>query len=254
MFRATLLVAASLAVQAPPPVEVPVVALEAARGDPILFAKMLVHAGVPVGIEVRRDDQRRTGTKSSPTWVGENMEKTAQELRAAPQVSLSSVIDTFNSTDKKYAAVLVDGVVVIRPHTGRLDFLDVLAPQPQCAGLPCNDLMSLAAGLFAPWDPSLVLGSFVGGSFLQPPGVKIDRGDIAGLKIDTAGKTVMEVLNEAVTRVPGQGWMVVTTEGALPELAEVAIIHRAFTSSGRRNTLAPPEPPSDAQDAAQRSR
>ena len=87
--------------------------------------------------------------------------------------------------------------------------------------------MNIAGSLFVPLNPKAV-GFFRGASRSSPIGVEIDRGLAVRMTIAWTGQSVLEVLNELVKRVPGQGWLVITSnEAGWPEA--FGFLHRHFT-------------------------
>ncbi len=162
------------------------------RGAGSRFALLAVHARVPVGLELHDDDDpqpfRLSVKRPDPGVVEES-------------VPLATVIDAFNSAQREYRAELMDGVMVVRPRTGRAAFLDGASGLE--AVVTVTGVTQALRTVFSPLDPGLA-GPWVGSSY-GPLEDLTSQVTIDG----SPGRTVMNTLNQ----IAGQrqaGWYVVT--------------------------------------------
>lgn len=197
--------------------------LRAAGLPPMSFVELLVEAGIPAGLEIRESDLRATAAGGEATgWK--------------KSVPLQELIEAFNERHVDYTAVLVDGVVMIRPTRMRADYLDQTS---RVSSVAQKGLMPIIKSLFVPLDESLGLSGGQVSSRLGPVGVAIDRGDPVQLSMDLAGATVIEWLNRIGTQVPGHAWLVVTSNASNgSQIVSIGWVHRHKTTSqiaiGRR--------------------
>jgi hypothetical protein len=186
---------------------------EVASQRPFDVATALVHAGVPVGIEVRRGEDTPT---VQPTHDG--------PIDAA---ALSVIIGNFNRTHRDYAASADDGVVVIRPVVHRSSVLDreVRVPPRLVVGLD-NALRLAFSTIDAPLDtPGGVAGSYIN----TTPEM---RGDNVPLRLSTSVLPLVSHLDSLVRQSGQQGWFVVTepTDDSV-RLAEFGLLYRGGSLS-----------------------
>jgi hypothetical protein len=78
-----------------------------------------------------------------------------------------------------------------------------------------------------------VLSGGVVGSVLGTPGVEIDRGEGVQFSVVTDGKTVLEILNEIVSRSAPRGWWVIRTDDASARVERVGFIRRFGSMIGQ---------------------
>lgn len=184
-----------------------------AATDPVSFVAILTEAGIPAGLEIREADlkQPRIQQRRSP-------------LQAQPQSNalLEQLIAAFNKWQSEYVAILQDGVVVIRPQSGRSDYLNT---KPFSGGITGTGLMRVSEKIFAPLDRNLDLPGGRAGSHLGQPGVEVDYGDGLPLSVDGAGNlTVLEVLIKVAKQAPGHSWIIVTA-GKPSRITRYGFIH-----------------------------
>jgi hypothetical protein len=196
----------------------PVSVQQAASADPLSFVLVLAEAGIPAGLELR-DADRRQASSMRPM--------TREQMSAEPTVPLEGVLAAFNQSHPDYRAEVVDGVVVVRPVTGRSGYLDSFAPNRTLSG---QGLMRIAEKVFAPLDSRLDQPGGRIGSTLSPIGVTVDRGEGLDLAIEARGRTVLSVLNELARH--GHPWLVVTSsERKGSPITRYGFAHRYRTTS-----------------------
>jgi hypothetical protein len=113
-------------------------------------------------------------------------------------------------------------VLLIRPVTGTLPFLD--APSPIARKLRVTGFMAAARRVFADLDPRL------NDPILNSIGHKGD--DVPVMLDGSRGRTVMDTLNQIVTQAPGRVWVVTTR--AEPEGLRVMSFALIEDGHGRR--------------------
>jgi len=166
--------------------------------DPMNFVNVLTEAGIPAGLEIRESDVRRVGLQ----------QRRSGNAPPKPVVPVEQLIAVFNRDQREYAAALDNGVVVIRPQSGRSDYFQ---SKPFSAPIAGVGLMRVSEKVFAPLDPRLDQPGGRPGSFLGQPGVEVDYGDQIRLAVDTANTlTVLNVLIEIAKQAPGHSWVVAT--------------------------------------------
>ena len=200
-------------------VRVPAGLVDAAGTAPGILVHYLVEASIPAGIELQQSDMPLTFPP-----------KLAVDGRSTiPAAELSKA---FNERHTTYRAEIVDGVFVIRPVARRASYLDQAAPPIR---LHVRGIMAATRKLFAPLDPRLDaagprVGTPVGGVDLEGEAVDIDT--------DTAGKSVLNVLNAIVNHAPGRAWLALTTDQETTTIGQIGFIRaNAFSLlpiSGRR--------------------
>jgi hypothetical protein len=211
-----------LAVQEPQ--QVPVSLVGAASQDPLSMVNLLAEAAIPAGAEIRQSDYQRF-TGSPRRWDPERLsrERFAQETT----VPADRLVAAFNQSHATYRALMMGGVLVIRPARDRAPYLDGGAPM---ATLSARGLMPLAERMFVPLDPRLAQEGGRAGSLVGPIGVELDRGDDLQLVVEARGKTVIQVLNDIARQAPGHAWLVVTMDGDR-RIERFGFMHRYGTTS-----------------------
>ena len=167
---------------------VPASLLAAAKQSPVEFAMALAYASVPSGLEIRESD--------------DVMPSRLLEFHVDPKERLpvEDLITTFNAQHRDYRAVVMRGVIVVRPVKGTLPFLD--EPSPLSREVTVTGLMAAATRVFAAVDPSLT------GPILDSMGRKSDE---IPVRLDSrGGRTVIDTLNQIVSQAPGRTWVVTT--------------------------------------------
>ena len=154
------------------------------------FAFALADASVPAGLEIREVDDGAAPPSSS------NIDKNQR-------VPLEEVMTAFNARQHDYHAVVRRGVVVIRPVSGNVSFLERQSPITQ--EIKITGLMAAARRVFVDLDSGL------SGPILNSIGHKGD--DIPVTLDGRGGRTVMDTLNQIVAQAPGRVWVVTTREG-----------------------------------------
>lgn len=187
--------------------QVPAYLVSLADRPPLEFAFLLASASIPSGIEVRQPDDTYPGPPRAGTQPSERT------------VSAEELMQAFNAAHEDYRAVLMDGVFVIRPVRGRSAFLDVpssIDPPTTVAGT-----MEAERRIFSPLDPRL-LGPAIGGGI----GREAARGLSTHFILDgTAGRRVIDTLNQIVLQMPG-AWQVTTgLRGKEPTVVEFGLIY-----------------------------
>jgi hypothetical protein len=172
---------------------VPASLLLKSQASPFEFAMLLAETAVPSGLELRESDNVRPRLK--PDF---NIER-AQKAQAA------DLVKAFNSRHSDYRATWMDGVFVIRPTQKTAQYLDEpLVREP----IAVTGVTTAANHVFAPLDPTLLTGAFIGSYF----GDSADRGDDIPISLDdTGGPRVIDRLNQIVRQAP-RTWYVLTRE------------------------------------------
>lgn len=167
---------------------VPAYLLQAAQGPPIEFGMALLSASVPCGLEIKeRDNRAHSGLVS----------KRATEK----QMPLAEVLRAFQASHAEYTAQVTMGVVVIRPRTDFLAFLDAPSRIAERTSVP--DVTQAARTVFSQAYPGLTGGIVVGaGPHSWPDSPVVLDG--------SGGRTVLDTLNQIATQAVGRGWLVTT--------------------------------------------
>jgi len=189
-FSVALGVSVSLSVGTPIPPAVPSYLLGAAQRPPVEFAMALLTARVPCGLEIRESEDRPH-------------ERPVSKIGPQGDVPLSDVVRAFEAHHRDYRAAVVGGVLVIRPRTDVLPFLD--APSTISTPTPITGVMVALRRVFSPLVPrwgrgGISIGSGGHGSGRELRVVLDGRG----------GRTVIDTLNQIVLQAPGRAWEVVT--------------------------------------------
>jgi hypothetical protein len=166
--------------------------LIAAQRSPTDFATALANASVPSGLEIRESDD------VPPS--GRLTFKVDPERR----VPASELVQTFNAQHRDYHAVMMRGVLVIRPIRGALPFLD----EPSTIYPPVAVIGAMAAArrVFSILDPGL------SGVVLNSAGREGDK--IPVLLDGSGGRTVIDTLNQIVKQTAPRTWVVTTRRQA----------------------------------------
>lgn len=193
--------------------------LNAAVTDPMNFASLLTSSGVPAGLEVRESDRLPIRQRRPPLTD-------AAQLRSLPVEDLTSA---FNKGQAEYVAVVQDGVVVIRPRSGRTDYLST---RPFSGVIAGTGLVRVSEKVFAPLDRRLDQPGGRPASRLGQPGVEVDYGDGLRISVGDAGKlTVLDVLVQIAKQAPGHAWIVVTAGESVGRVTRFGFIHGTSTST-----------------------
>lgn len=180
---------------------------EVAAQDPVAFVMTLADASVPSGLEVRRADAH---PRSRPVRID----------RAPAPLNLEDLAAAFNLYHVDYHAVVVDGVLVIRPTTGRAPYLD---SHPAIGEIHARGLMQAVRKVFAPLLPR---GTSEGGQIGSAINLSAEEGGAHVLvSVEQRGRTVLEMLNEIVKTSP-RAWLV-ETEDHLdePSVTAFGLVH-----------------------------
>jgi len=205
-----------------------------ARADvyAISAAQMLVEAGCTVGLEALRQDYEEFQRPSPKRWNpwNANRDHFAEEER----VPTAEFVRAFNATHDSYTSELRDGVVLIRPVSGRAPYLE---ERPLRGTLQAKGLFIMLATVTEAMQGRVLSGG-VAGSTPGTPGVEIDRGEGIQFSVMTDGKTVIEILNDIVAQSAPRGWWVLRSNDASARVEAVGFIHR-FGSMTRRDLQQP---------------
>ena len=193
----------------------------------ISAAQMLVEAGCTVGLEVLRRDYEEFQKPSPRRWSPSHAHR--EHFAKEEQVPVAEFIRAFNAAHGAYVSDIQDGVVIIRPVSGRAPYLD---QRPLRGTLTAKGLFIMHATLTEAMHGRVLTGG-VAGSSLGTPGVEIDRGEGAQFSVVTDGRTVVEVLNEIVAQSAPRGWWVIRSNDASARIEQVGFIHRSGSMSSR---------------------
>jgi hypothetical protein len=182
--------------QAQSPDTVPAVLLPLADRAPLEFATMLATVLVPSGVELRETDD---------VYVAGHPEFTpATRFDLQTRIPADTVVDAFNASHTDYRAMWLDGVFIVRPKEGRVEFLDT--PSTLAATITITGAMDAARRILCQLDATLCSGG-VGGSQL---GSMAAAGFFDLITLDgTNHPLVIHTLNQLVRQSP-RAWNVVT--------------------------------------------
>ena len=203
---------------------VPASVLRLVGGSPLTLAMALADASVPAGLEIKQTD-----------WAAPHPH--FDLTRDDAFISEIELVAAFNERHSAYRAVIIDGVIVIRPIASQPDYLDSEAKEFQVQG---RGLVSIASRLFEPLKNG---GSRLGqtGSMLSAVGVDVDRGDNIALTVDSRGQAVLTVLNGIVMQAPGHVWLVVVAADSRTPL-RFGFVHQSGTTTERAIPESVPQP------------
>lgn len=207
---------------------VPSSLLSAAVTDPMNFASLLTASGVPAGVEIRESDRLRIRQRRPPPAEA--------QPRLVPIEELTAV---FNKGQSEYVAVVQDGVVVIRPRSGRAAYLGT---RPFSGVIAGTGLMRVSEKVFAPLDRRLDQPGGRPASRLGQPGVEVDYGDGLHISVNQADKlTVLDVLIQVAKQAPGHAWVVATAGEPTSRIMRLGFIHGASTTTNWMTIQSAPE-------------
>jgi len=185
---------------------------QVAKGEPISFATSLVTAGVPVGAELSVADM-------TPT-----VRPDVTRLSTRPP-DVNVLVQIFNEAHAEYVAAIIGNVVVIRPSSLGLAYLDVPL---RISPLVTTGAILALKHVFGPIQPSLA-GDVIAGSRSVDPE---EAGDLLTITFTPGGK-VLDALNDLAVQASA-GWLVATARDTQSAtiLAEVALIYRGGSITG----------------------
>lgn len=194
--------------------QAPIGLLKAASLDAEGFAMNLARAAVPAVLEMHERDRR-------PGLLRPRVDLADRQL-----IGVEQLVSEFNRSRRDLRAEVIDGVIVIRPGSARLAYLDGGAPT---GGIRVRGVMNAARKLCAPLDPAPdaaggQVGSMLGG--FEQRGVNVD------IDVVTDGRSVLEVLVAVADTAPAHVPFVLAS-GAPTELrvSRIGFIHAEGATS-----------------------
>lgn len=171
---------------------IPAPLLSMAKRPPLEVALLLANTSVPSGIEIHESDDLY------PTPAPDF------SLPPAARIPASDVVRAFNAAHSDYQARLMDGVFVIRPTNGRLEFLDM--PSAIRSRAAIIGTTTAERRIFSHLDAELLqpVASSVGGWAAA-------NGLTAHVILDGTRRRVIDTMNQIVQQVPG-AWQVTTRQ------------------------------------------
>src|SRR5688572_26033167 len=212
------LYAAMLLVLAPQSVPVgcatvPVSLLKAADLHVMSVAQMLVEARCSVGLEIRRQDHESFAT-SKQRWNPWTMNREHFDVQSRAPVQ--DFLSAFNASQESYSAEVMDGIVLLRPRSGRAMYLE---SRPLTGVIQARGLMIMMATLTAAMEGRVLSGG-IAASDISPVGVEVDRATSVEFSVNADGKTVLEVLSAVAQQAAPRGWLVITSGGGSPRIED----------------------------------
>jgi hypothetical protein len=200
---AELVSSGGIVVSGQPQHAAPSLSLAATQRPAIEFATALLRASIPCGVEVREADDL-------PVSAG---------VATGESVSLGVALAAFAKSHPDYHAAITGGVVVIRPTTGALEFLNqasAIRSPMQVTGV----MQAVRRVIYTQLNPAGL--NWVTLNSMGRPGW-----DTPILLEGGPGRTVLEALNGVVLKVPGYAWVLWTrTEGGASRLATMGVLER----------------------------
>jgi len=154
------------------------------------FLLTVANASIRVGVEIKEADNAPPSRSSRPT--------TGQ----SKQIPREQLVTAFNARRPGYRAVWVGDVLMIRPVSGRMEFLD--SPSPIQAPTTIVGLTQALRTIFSPLKPEMLAGVAAGSAIGNEAGKALtERFTLDG----SNGRTVIDTLNQVTLQHQGAWWV-----------------------------------------------
>lgn len=194
--------------------KVPSGLLLVANRSPRELAAILADNGVAAGFELMRQDSESVHS--------------SVDIDRGQYVAISDLAAAFNRSHAEYQAVVVDGVLVVRPSFKRLSLLDLpsLTTTPVVVAGLMSALRTILSGQSRP------VSGGIGGSG-PPPLTQCLEDDVMPITLDGTSHSHLELLND-VARQSSHVWYVISDATSNePKPVAFGLLHRGgrFTQS-----------------------